>query len=100
MNIDEVVGKYISEGTILNKLGRKLKVKVTVGKPILKDAPKWAKYLGKTPEGAYHWLEKDSSVEMPNNPNYFPEAGKTEFTGFSDQKSGEGWVKPLKGLKL
>ena len=85
---------------LLNKAGRKLKVKVTVGKPILKDAPKWAKYLGKTPRGEYHWLEKKSDVETPKTLKYFPDAGKTEFTGFSDRKEGEGWVKSLKDLKL
>lgn len=45
-------------------------------------APKWAKAVGKTPEGAWHWLEKEGPVEDDAHDFYFPLSGKTEFSGF------------------
>jgi hypothetical protein len=63
-------------------VGRKLQVKTTKGKPNPKNAPKWATALGQTPQGAWHWLEKEGPVETPDSDRYFPLSGKTEFTGF------------------
>ena len=72
-------------------IGRKLQVKTTKGKPDPKNAPGWASALGQTPQGAWHWLEKDGPLETPDSDRYFPLSGKTEFTGFgSDYKDEQG----------
>ena len=72
-------------------IGRKLQVKTTKGKPDPKNAPRWASALGQTPQGAWHWLEKDGPLETPDSDRYFPLSGKTEFTGFgSDYKDEQG----------
>ncbi len=79
----------------IDKITRGLKVKTTKGKPTKKDAPSWAKYLGRTHEGAFHWLSNDTPVDTPNSNKYFPEANKTKFSGFEDKKSGKGYVEIL-----
>lgn len=90
----------LTEKGIMDTVGRKLKVKTTKGKPSLKDAPKWAKFIGKTPEGAYHWLEKNSPVQNEKSDKYFPKAGRTEFSGFEDMPDkGLGFVKPITELE-
>jgi len=86
--------EYIEEG-VLNTIARKAKLATTEGEPNHKDAPKWATHIGKTPEGHYHWLEKHSELENNKSDSYFPNAGKTQYTGFHS-KPGKGHVKPLK----
>jgi pyruvate/2-oxoglutarate dehydrogenase complex dihydrolipoamide dehydrogenase (E3) component len=71
-----------------------LKLKTDKSKPDWKKAPKWATHLGRTHEGGYHWLEKHSEVETKHSDRYFPNAGKTEFTGHHDGKGGKGYVEP------
>jgi len=78
LQVSEHLGDY---------LGRKLGVKVTQGEPNMKHAPKWASTAKQTPEGAWHWVEKDGPTETPDSNSYFPHSGKTKFTGFvSKQK--------------
>lgn len=66
-------------------IGRILQLRTDTGKPSAKSAPTWAKYVGKTPLGAWYWLEKNGNVELNNNDNYFSDCGKTKFTGFIDK---------------
>lgn len=85
--------QIINEEGLLNKVGRKLKISTTKGKPNIEDAPSWALYLGQTPEGAYHWLSNITPVETTNSNIYFPNAKKTEFTGFVGMKGAGSVVK-------
>lgn len=85
--------EFLSEN-VLDKIGRKLNIKTTIGKPDLKDAPKWAKYLGQTPEGSYHWLSNKSEIENDSSDKYFPDAEKEEFTGFVGKK-GKGAIEKI-----
>lgn len=80
---------------LLQKIGRKLNIKTTQGKPDKKAAPVWAKFLGQTPEGAYHWLSNKSSIENELSDEYFPEAKQTEFTGFIGKKSKYGSIEKI-----
>lgn len=73
IRLSEHIGDY---------LGRKLGVKVTQGEPNMKHAPKWASTVKQTPEGAWHWAEKDGPTETPDSNSYFPHSGKTKFTGY------------------
>lgn len=79
-------------------LCRYLHVKTTNDKPAVKHAPKWATALGQTPEGAWHWLEKTGPLETDYSDSYFPDSGKTEFTGFKNAKS-DGIVISLEEYK-
>ena len=82
--------KGVAEG-FGDYIGRKLQVKTTKGKPDPKNAPRWASALGQTPQGAWHWLEKDGPLETPDSDRYFPLSGKTEFTGFRQNRGyGQG----------
>lgn len=83
---------------LLNKVGRKLKIATTDGKPSIKDAPKWAKFIGQTPEGAYHWLSDLTPVEDDKSDKYFPKSRKTEFSGFMGKPSKSGSVEKLSTL--
>lgn len=93
-SIDKIIKEVLAEKsdgilkTSVDYIGRKLKIKITKGKPNLKNAPRWAKALGQTPEGAWHWLEKNGPIETNNSNNYFPLSGKTEFTGFVSKYEG------------
>jgi len=87
--------QLIIESSIVDWMGRKLKVKTTKGKPTKEQAPNWAKYLGKTHEGAYHWLSNDTPVDIDNSNTYFPEAKKVEFSGFIEVKKSKGYVEKL-----
>lgn len=69
------------------------------GEPDHKTAPKWATHIGRTHEGAYHWLDKHSEVEKDNSDKYFPSAGRTKFTGHKDEQQGKGFVKKLSHVK-
>lgn len=82
--------------SVLDWMGRKLQVRVTKRKPTKINAPKWAKFLGRTNEGAFHWLSNDSVLDKPNSNKYFPDAKKVEFSGFVDPKSGKGYVEEIK----
>ena len=86
--------KEILESNIVDKIGRKLKVKTTKGKPTKKDAPKWAKFLGMTNEGRFHWLSNDTIVDKKDSNKYFPDANKSEFSGF-EVKPSKGYVEKL-----
>lgn len=88
----------IEEGP-LDKLGRSLKVKTTTGNPKITDAPEWAYFIGRTPEGAWHWLEKESEVETDYSDEYFPDAGKTEFTGFISPNKNKEKVVSIRNSK-
>lgn len=65
------------------------------GQPAHYLAPEWATHIGRTPEGAYHWLERNSVVESDSVLHYFPDAGRTEFTGHVDSWACSGYVNPL-----
>ena len=78
--------------SFIQSIGVLFKVVTVEGRPSLDTAPKWAKYLGVTPEGAYHWLSNDSPVEVDNNNNYFPESNKTKFTGHIGTSTQTGSV--------
>ena len=69
-----------------NWLGRKLKLKTTNGKPNMKNAPGWATAMGKTPLGAWFWLEKVGVAETNSFDRYFPNSGKIEFAGYLETK--------------
>lgn len=83
LEVEEGLGDYV---------GRKLQVKTTKGKPDPKNAPQWATALGQTPQGAWHWLEKDGPTETPDSDRYFPLSGKTGFTGFVSEYEGQQGV--------
>ena len=83
LEVEEGLGDYV---------GRKLQVKTTKGKPDPKNAPQWATALGQTPQGAWHWLEKDGPTVTPDSDRYFPLSGKTEFTGFVSEYEGQQGV--------
>lgn len=71
---------------LLNYLGRLFKIKVTIGKPDFRNKPKWANFLKRTPTGEWHWLEKDSIIDSGFHDEYFPYAGKTEFSGYIERR--------------
>jgi len=81
----------ISEGP-LYYIGRKLKLKTTDSRPTGKEAPNWAHFMAQTAEGAWHWLANKSAI-VGNSDSYFPDAGKTEFSGFVS--SPNGWKHSL-----
>jgi hypothetical protein len=68
-------------------------------KPLKALAPKWATHVGKTPEGAWHWLSGDTAVESGNSDRYFPQADRTMYTGASEKKRSPGLVIPLSDLE-
>jgi len=76
----------------LDYIGRKLKIKTTDSRPTGKEAPDWAHFMAQTAEGAWHWLSNKSDI-VGNSDSYFPDAGKTEFSGFVS--SPNGWQHSL-----
>jgi|SaaInlStandDraft_4_1057021.scaffolds.fasta_scaffold28122_2 hypothetical protein len=80
---------------VLQKLGRTLKIGTTKGKPNPSEKPDWANYLGKTPEGAYHWLSNKSVITNDTNNEYFPDANKTKFSGYMGDKSKNGSIEKI-----
>jgi len=84
---------------LLQKVGRKLNISTTKGKPNIHSAPVWAKFIGVTPNGAYHWLSNKTVVENDKSDKYFPDAKKIEFTGFSEDKKTKAMVVELSKFK-
>ena len=82
--------QLLNEENVLQKVGIKLNVSTINGKPEKKDAPKWAKFLGQTPEGAYHWLSNETPIDNDTSDKYFPDAKRTQFTGFIGKTSKSG----------
>ncbi len=85
--------------SLLQQAGRKLSLSTTIGKPNIKDAPKWAKFVGITSEGSYHWLSNDTVAEDDIHDNFFPEAKRSEYTGFSEDKKSKPTVIEIKNFK-
>ena len=77
--------EQMDEG-LLGSIGRKLGVHSTDAKPSWKHSPKWANALGQTPQGGWHWLEKHGPVETEKDEKYFPQSGKTKYTGHYSSK--------------
>lgn len=80
------------EETVEEGIGSMLGLSTTKGKPDWKKAPKWATHLGRTHEGAFHWLDKNTELTNKSSDSYYPNAGKIKFSGHVDTKKGIGYV--------
>jgi hypothetical protein len=80
------------EETVEEGIGSMLGLSTTKGKPDWKKAPKWATHLGRTHEGAFHWLDKNTALTNKSSDSYYPNAGKIKFSGHVDTKKGIGYV--------
>ena len=88
----------LEEGGMLDKVGRKMKVKTTNGVPNPAEAPNWANYMAQNGEGSWFWLERESEP-TGNSDRYYPNAGKMEFTGYvSEPDNWEHSITPVNNL--